>query len=220
MDTYQPIKRLVECCVWSVAFSPDSQFLGSGGYDGTVWVWNTTTGTGTRLVQQEGHLEYSVVFSPDGQQLAWGGFPGDIFLWDIRKNVPIQETLSEHLSPVWQVVYSPDQKHLASASSDGTVIIWDLAKLQPIVQLTAGREAVNGVVFSPDGKTLAAGSCDHHGSLRVCDEGKIIVWEFDPAAWQILACQISGRNLSQREWKDHFENLPYHITCPQWPVGE
>jgi WD40 repeat protein len=94
------------------------------------------------------------------------------------------------------------------------VILWNLANLQVMAQIQAGREAVNSVAFSPDSKTLAAGSCDRTGNLGLCAEGKIILWDIDPTHWQRLACQIIGRNLSQREWKDHFEDLPYHLTCP------
>jgi WD40 repeat protein len=59
--------------VYSVAFSPDGKTLASGSKNGTVMVWQASTGD--VLASVEGHTlsVWSVAFSPDGKTLASGG---------------------------------------------------------------------------------------------------------------------------------------------------
>lgn len=47
---------------------------------------------------------------------------------------------------------------LAAAESSGLVRVWDVATLQPLVSLKSFRLSAHSVIFSPDGRRLAAGS--------------------------------------------------------------
>ena len=67
--------------VWSVAFSPDGQYLASGSLNKTVKLWHVESGECIRTM--EGHSNYvlSVAFSPDGQYLASGSEDKTVKLW-------------------------------------------------------------------------------------------------------------------------------------------
>jgi WD40 repeat protein len=63
-----------------VAWSPDSQYIASGGADATVQIWNSVTGD--TLYTFRGHTATAlsvipdvrtVAWSPDGQYIASGG---------------------------------------------------------------------------------------------------------------------------------------------------
>jgi hypothetical protein len=79
--------------VTSIGFSPDGQTLASGGFDGTVrlWDWKQRRPLGPLLYQFEQITSdrpnevRSLHFSPDGASIASGTFSGDFRVWDLSK---------------------------------------------------------------------------------------------------------------------------------------
>jgi WD40 repeat protein len=59
--------------VWSIAFSPYGKTLASSSFDGTIKLWDVSSGK--EVAGSSGHHGpvYSVAWSPDGQKLASGG---------------------------------------------------------------------------------------------------------------------------------------------------
>ncbi|MEV4129163.1 hypothetical protein, partial [Nocardia sp. NPDC049707] len=154
--------------VTSVAFSPDGHMLATGGYDGTVRLWDPVTQKqiGEPLTGPTSGL-FSVAFSPDGHMLATGGFDGTVRLWDPVTRQQIGEPLTIH-TDISSVTFSPDSHTLATSIGDGTVRLWDLVTRQQIGEpLTGHTDRVFSVAFSPDGHTLATGSDD--STVRLWD---------------------------------------------------
>ena len=68
--------------VISVCFSPDGQRLASADSDGTLRLWDATSGQALQVIKGHDDGVTSVCFSPDGQRLASAGSDGTLRLWD------------------------------------------------------------------------------------------------------------------------------------------
>jgi WD40 repeat protein len=151
--------------VFQVAFSQDGHTLASGSGDKTVILWDVRRRT--RLATLEGHTGqlYSLAFSQDGRTLASGSVDKTVILWDVRRRTRLA-TLKGHTEWVTSLAFHPDSRTLASVDRDLTVLFWDVAshtRRGPALHL--GRKPEIGsvkefpqVVYSPDGRTLAAGA--------------------------------------------------------------
>jgi WD40 repeat protein len=120
--------------VYTMAFSPDSKSLVTGGRDGTIQLWDTKNQrrvSKTLPKQHKGGVG-SVAFSPNGQFLVTGGRDGTARLWSITG-----QELGKLLGPqgwVNSVAFSPDGKKWASIGQDGTLRLW-LGEMDELLEM-------------------------------------------------------------------------------------
>src|SRR5947209_10463908 len=107
----------------------------------------------TRLRYQK-HVR-CVALSPDGRTLASGGDDGVVRFWDIHTGEELRQSGKHYSSIVDVVAFSPDGRTLASAATDPAVHLWDVATGRQTTQFDGGEART--LVFSPDGRVLAAG---------------------------------------------------------------
>ena len=142
-----------------VAFSPDSLSLASASNDGSIRLWDITSGQLKNTLTGHTGWVSSVAFSPDGLTLASASIDQSIRLWDITSG-QLKNTLTGHTYEASSVAFSPDGLTLASASEDDSIRLWDIRSGQLKNTLTGHTARVNSVAFSPDGLTLASASND------------------------------------------------------------
>jgi RNA polymerase sigma factor (sigma-70 family) len=188
--------------VSSVAFAPDKRRLASASADGTVKVWDITTGK--ELLTLRGHDKqvWCVAFNPKRDELASGGADGTVKIWDLDEGKEVL-TFTGHSHPgssVHSLAFSPDGKRLASGNgSPGgpiSVLLWDAATGKVERTLPGYTGMVSSLAFSADGKRLASASGDR--KLKVWDvaTGKELVSIASPSNYfASIAFSPDGKRL-------------------------
>ena len=79
------MSHALDRAVTSLAFSRDSSLLASGALDGTVKLWDMTSGI--ELASFTGHVDQvsAVAFAPDRQRLVSGSHDKSAIIWEVPK---------------------------------------------------------------------------------------------------------------------------------------
>jgi len=157
----------------SVAFSPDGKYAVSGGLDGTIQLWDLSSGRTIRILNSGQYAVDSVAFSPDGRYIASGGGDDSIRLWDVETGREIKK-LSGHTNSVPSVAFSPDGRYIVSASEDKTIKLWETSTGREIRTFAGHTHEVSSVAFSPDGKYIVSASRDKTIKLWETSTGREI----------------------------------------------
>ncbi|KAJ6439024.1 Vegetative incompatibility protein HET-E-1 [Purpureocillium lavendulum] len=150
----------------TVAFSSDGLRLASTSDDGTVKIWDATTGHCRETFRGYGDEVHSVAFSSNGLRLASTSDDGTVKIWDAT-TCHCQARFQGHGDEVYSVAFSAGGTRLATASADLTVKIWDATTGQCQETFRGHSRWVRSVTFSPDGMRLASASGD--GTIRIWD---------------------------------------------------
>jgi WD40 repeat protein len=158
--------------VWSVAFSPDGQFLATGWMNGTLGLWDVHTKKAVWELGSEKAGFHAVAFSHDGKTIAAGGADGKVLLVGAADGKEVRRwaahrKVGHDRHSVHALAFSPDGKILASGGDDALVRLWDAGTGKGGHTLEGHDGTVYSVAFSPDGRTLASASFDH--SVRLWD---------------------------------------------------
>jgi eukaryotic-like serine/threonine-protein kinase len=173
VGTFKELKRFQSARMFSppsayddakhlVGISPDGLWLAGGFRSNRVEVWDTQRGgaTSTSFAVGTASRAPSVLFSLDSSiLLTLGAGDNRINLW--------KAGTWEHVGTFdrfdFRVALSPDGRTVASTISE-TLCLWDLPTRRKIREISGDAGTIWAVAFSPDGKTLAAGT--HEGSVK------------------------------------------------------
>jgi hypothetical protein len=153
--------------VTAVAFSPDGSTVASGGGDGSLKLWDASTGEAkTQPPRKHTDAVTALAFSHNGNILASASADNNVILWDanqagqIKSKTPLGERVTS-------LSFSPDDKLLACGVQDGKVRLIETQNGQQTSVIIDHKSPVRAVAFSSDGKTLASGGDD--GTTKLWD---------------------------------------------------
>ncbi len=187
--------------VQSVSFSRDGNTFASGYRDGTLGVWEASTGEQLHILTPSKAPVNALSFSPDNQTLASGYLDGTIMLWDVSTGEQ-QQTLTGRENWLRSLSFSPDGSTLASGYNNGTIKLWEvstgkqqrtLSGAKNIVWLSLNESTLTSASSKPDQNTLTITRWDVNSG-----QGQ----EIFTTNYQALSFSPDGNMLATLESKD------------------
>jgi WD40 repeat protein len=162
---------------YSVRFSPDGQFLASGGGDGTVKIWRVSDSSLVRTFNfNQSNDVYSVAFSPDGQYIAAADTDhvsserASVRIWRVSDGALIRN-FDNSYNPnniiESRLAWTPDGGHIANAAVSGfepsRIRFWNIDSGQMTNEYFSEsvNRPISAIEFAPDGRTFAFSSGSH-----------------------------------------------------------
>ena len=213
---------------YDVAFSPNGDWIVTGGTDNQVKVWNALTGEPIHSLP--GHVAdiRAVCVNPDGSTIASASADGFIKLWNASTGELIR-TLEDHRDRVLSLCFRPDGKHLASAGGgyqsnpDTVVRIWNVETGEVELTLDGHSNQVRSVHYSHDGSLLVTASFDSTAKIWDADTGDELATKtghtdrlrdvrFTPDGRSVVTC---SNDSTVRVWQlDQIGKGPSAATVP------
>jgi RNA polymerase sigma factor (sigma-70 family) len=142
-----------------------------------------------------------VVFSRDGKTLIAGDAQGNVIFWDVATGKELRRAPPHPQLPVVNALaLSPDGKILAGGLTDA-ICLWDAATGRPVREWKAPQTIAMGILFAPDGKTLASGT--YEGLIQLWDPAtgdkrhelkahrrQVVALTFSPDGSQLASCGV------------------------------
>ncbi len=139
-----------------MVFSPDGRWIATGSAEGTVRLWESSTGRGY-VVSSNAAPVSCVAFTSDSRRLAAMGFDGLLRFWDpdTRSEVSFY-SIRIAGSPMVGLAVHPGGERIVTGGLDRLVTISDPATGRAILIFRELASPCYSLAFSPDGHRLAA----------------------------------------------------------------
>ncbi|MYF56022.1 sigma-70 family RNA polymerase sigma factor, partial [Candidatus Poribacteria bacterium] len=165
-----------------ITISPDGDTLVYTGDDGKIRFWDLATDTSIRTLNGYAQMFRDMTYSPDGSKIVTVSTGPSIRFWDTHTGNLTKTYFNPEGVSINSVAYSPDGETLACTGGPkdyNTVFLLDTNTFEHKRVFTGRKEGFEAVVFSPDGKILAAGNSN----------GCIFFWDVN-----------TGKKLREFDW--------------------
>lgn len=149
--------------VCGLKWSPDNQYLASGGNDNRLYVWNQHSLSPVQSYSEHMAAVKAIAWSPHHHGLlASGGGTADrcIRFWNTLTGQPMQ--CVDTGSQVCNLAWSKHSSELVSTHgySQNQILVWKYPSLTQVAKLTGHSYRVLYLALSPDGEAIVTGAGD------------------------------------------------------------
>lgn len=175
---YEPGKAAIELVkpkggAWSLAVSPDSNYVYVGCNDGQILKVEVETKKTVQTFVGHKHTIWTLAVSADGKHLFSGGGllrsegPSDwsVHMWDTESGKEIKK-FERHTDIVASVAISPSGKFLLTASDDRSLRLWEIESGKEVKQFPVSEIGANSAVFRSETQVVM---CDLRNTVRIYD---------------------------------------------------
>lgn len=145
----------------TLAYAPDGQNIATGGDDGKVKIWNTTSGFCFVTFTEHSAAISAVEFAKQGQVLFSASLDGTVRAFDLIRYRNFRTFTSPTPVQFSCLAVDPSGEVVAAGSTDSfEIFLWSV-QTGKLLDVLAGHEGpVSSLAFSPTGNQLASGSWD------------------------------------------------------------
>ena len=195
--------------ITSVDISYNGNYLAGVRSDGTAVVWDPGKMSDSFSIATAGKRIKVVKFNPDKNILALGDAEGNVELWDVIHRKKISE-IKAHNGQINDISFNTKFNQMATAGNDKILKIFNVSDpndlSDPPVTLSDNDGIIFVIEFSPDSKTILAGSSG--GGQNVVSR---------PTHVDYLAsemCNYVSRNMNKDEWTTYIgKDIAFEKTC-------
>ena len=196
--------------------SHDSKWVATASRDGTIIIWDTSSGAVLQEWCAHGEGVNALALSPDSRRLVSAGGHG-LVVWAINNSVQKVAEFRGHTASVETCAWSPDGALIASGSRDNAVHIWDgdTSALQQR-DILPNPEDHDQLPNSEDGDLLRValddskdgdlppdpGDYRHTSQLRFAPDSRHLAW-IPGGNCCICRCLQTDRLTNLRSYPDH-----------------
>jgi len=159
--------------ITALVFHPQGHILYSACNDGTVKLWDLTTGTLTETLSQSGWQPTDLAIAPPYLIVSDG--TGHITLWDLEQLTPCH-SFNQHQD--WVSAIAASGQRLVSISCDRTLRLWSLSERRLLETLPISPS--RALALHPSGSHVIVGH----------DQGTIDVWHGPSLAAKDRLCNV------------------------------
>jgi WD40 repeat protein len=179
-----------------VAFSQSGELLASGGWEGTVRLWQLPQGREIRHWLAHGDSVNGITFLDADRQIVTAGYDGLLARRAVDGGLLQQITTP---SAVTHMVADTRTDRLVTGHSDGSVRLWRATDFTLLKEQQLHKGAIKAVAIAPGATRYASSSTD--GSVVLwTEDGPVQPLATPPADAWTLAFSPDGETLSGGSW--------------------
>jgi WD40 repeat protein len=161
----------------SLAVTSDGDTMAIGHEDGTIQIWQVSTGHTLLAIQAHSSFIFGLTFSPDDRTLVSSSLDSSVKFWDVSTG-ECQRIWA--FDQPWGLACSPDGKILAGGltDKDRSIYLWDWQTGRCLNTLVGHLGPATALAFAPQPIPSHDG-CDRQLLVSAGQDGLIKIWDVD-----------------------------------------